>query len=295
MPLIAAAALVLPALLAPAAWLALEGRTRDPLVRAGWAAGAAAAGLAAVLAVAAMAGGRAQRRLAVAEREAGDLQEEDTERAAATESLEEFLPPVDLAGLSRVAHAIASETPATRSPALKRFLQFARPERPRRRRTDLNGAVEVCVAALAVSPGSPAARLSFDPDPKVGLVPVDPDALHRVVVNLVRNAREAAGDGGSVEVRTQLLGDDVLVAVRDDGPGVPHEALERIFHPFYTTRKGAMGLGLAICRQIAEAHGGTIGAVNVLPRGLEVGLRLPLSRMPLLSGGPAAGSVRPTS
>jgi len=66
-----------------------------------------------------------------------------------------------------------------------------------------------------------------------------------------------------------------LVAVRDDGPGVPAADLERIFEPFFTTKPLAAGLGLTLCRRIASAHGGTISATNVVPRGLEVGVRVP--------------------
>ncbi|MGH9866717.1 MAG: sensor histidine kinase [Candidatus Polarisedimenticolia bacterium] len=281
--LLLAAAVLAPAAVSFVVWLLLSGSPDlgDPL-RLAW---IAAAGMVAWLFVAIV--GNATGR-ALDDGEGPGLDEgaeaEPTEgEPLGEEGLLELIPSVDLAGLSRVADAISSETTRPPGPSLKRFLTFARPARPRRRRLRLNEAIQVVVTALREGPGgAEGARLSFDPDPNVDLVPVDPDALHRALVNLIRNAREAAGPQGSVEVRTQMLSDRVLVAVRDDGPGMPPEELQRIFQPFYTTRRGAMGLGLAICRQVAEAHGGSIRALNVLPRGLEVGLELPMSRLPMI-------------
>jgi len=180
--------------------------------------------------------------------------------------------------LRRLAEVLASGPDAAGSRTLLsplgRFLEFMLPRRARPRKVDVNAAVAVCVAALQPSAG---ARLEFDPDPNAGQAPVDPDAFHQVLLNLILNAREAAGPEGRVSVRTQMLSDEVLVAVRDDGPGVPPEEMERIFEPFRTTRPGALGLGLPLCRQIAAAHGGAVDVTNIHPHGLEVGLRLPLA------------------
>jgi len=182
--------------------------------------------------------------------------------------------------LGRLATALASETTGPAGPTLRRLLLFSDGARGRRRAggaVDVNAAVRVCVEAL--EPRDTAAsgpRLAFDPDPNVRTAPLDPDMLHILLVSLIENAREAAGPGGRVEIRTQLLGDRILVAVRDDGDGVPPDWLDRMFEPFRTTKPGAVGLGLTLCREIAEAHGGSIRAVNVLPHGLEVGLTLPL-------------------
>jgi signal transduction histidine kinase len=292
--LLTAAATVLPGGLSLLVWTAL-GHLRDLALseRAAWSAAAAAIAWLALAFVGAALGGSLERRLPA--RDDGDHLglESAAGELLADDGLEDLIPSLDLAGLSRVADAIQAEIESPPGPALKRFLLFARPARPRRRRVHINSAIEVVIRALQDAPGANgSASLSFDPDPNVDRVPVDPDMLHRALVNLVRNAREAAGAGGQIEVRTQSLGDKVLVAVRDDGPGVPRELLERIFQPFYTTRPGAMGLGLSICRQIAEAHGGSIFAVNILPRGLELGLELPLSRLPLLPGTMSAGTVR---
>jgi signal transduction histidine kinase len=69
--------------------------------------------------------------------------------------------------------------------------------------------------------------------------------------------------------------DDVLVSVRDSGPGICPQSIERLFDPFYTTKQAGMGMGLAICRSIIEGHGGRIWATTNVPRGAAFHFTLP--------------------
>jgi signal transduction histidine kinase len=73
--------------------------------------------------------------------------------------------------------------------------------------------------------------------------------------------------------------DGVLVAVRDSGPGLNPESLERLFDSFYTTKAGGMGMGLSICRSIIEAHGGRLWAAPNVPRGASFHFSLPGHRV----------------
>jgi signal transduction histidine kinase len=99
-----------------------------------------------------------------------------------------------------------------------------------------------------------------------GLFPIHGDRvqLQQVILNLILNAIEAMGsvETGPREllISTEQDHTGVLVAVRDSGPGIQPEHLERVFKSFYSTKSGGTGMGLSICRSIVEAHGGRLWA-----------------------------------
>ncbi|MBN9688286.1 MULTISPECIES: ATP-binding protein [unclassified Corallococcus] len=100
--------------------------------------------------------------------------------------------------------------------------------------------------------------------------------LRQVLLNLVKNAAEAAGEGGRVEVRITVDADgSARVAVSDSGPGVTPEARARLFEPFFTTKPSGTGLGLAVSQAIAEAHGGRIDVDTGALGGARFTLSLP--------------------
>jgi C4-dicarboxylate-specific signal transduction histidine kinase len=112
------------------------------------------------------------------------------------------------------------------------------------------------------------------------LIAGDRVQLQQVILNLVVNAVEAMS-GVSEESRELLISTgkaeagDVIVAVRDSGPGLAPPLLERVFDAFYTTKAGGLGLGLSICRSIIEAHGGRLWASPNAPRGAVFQFTLP--------------------
>jgi two-component system sensor histidine kinase PilS (NtrC family) len=101
----------------------------------------------------------------------------------------------------------------------------------------------------------------------------DPEKLRQVLWNLLRNAAEAGGKG--IEVHVSRNGQSALLEVRDDGPGIPAEVAQKIFDPFFSTKKRGSGLGLATCHSIVVEHGGTI-EVGSQPGGTAFSIRLPL-------------------
>jgi two-component system, NtrC family, nitrogen regulation sensor histidine kinase NtrY len=129
------------------------------------------------------------------------------------------------------------------------------------------------------------ARASFEergatldlPPPEAPPLPVaaDPDALARALLNLLRNAAEALPPGGRAAVELAPEAGAAVVRVCDQGSGIAPELLTRIFEPFFSTRSGGTGLGLAVARRIVEAHGGEIGAMSELGRGTTMSVRLP--------------------
>ena len=107
-------------------------------------------------------------------------------------------------------------------------------------------------------------------------VPIDESQLRQALLNLVRNAREAMPDGGVIGVRVEgAEGGGVDVCVDDDGPGIPEEARASIFDPFFTTKQRGTGLGLAVTREIVEAHRGVIVCEAREPRGTRFRIHLP--------------------
>jgi two-component system nitrogen regulation sensor histidine kinase NtrY len=108
------------------------------------------------------------------------------------------------------------------------------------------------------------------------VISADVDQLEQLLINLIRNAADAALEThGSVQVGWSLQGSQLEVWVIDDGPGIPNTA--NLFVPFFTTKPAGSGIGLVLSRQIAEAHGGELTLKNrVGTRGCEARLRLPL-------------------
>jgi signal transduction histidine kinase len=104
--------------------------------------------------------------------------------------------------------------------------------------------------------------------------------LQQVVLNLILNAVEAMSSVDDMprdlSISTERKGaDDILVAVRDSGPGIDLQYLECVFESFYTTKPGGMGLGLSICRSIVDAHRGRLWVHANEPRGAVFQFTLP--------------------
>jgi signal transduction histidine kinase len=109
------------------------------------------------------------------------------------------------------------------------------------------------------------------------IIEADEALLSRALDNLLDNARKY-GNGSPVEVEARREGAQAIVAVRDRGPGIPAEELEHVFDPFFrgnTARASGFGLGLALARRVAEAHGGSAKAANAEGGGARIELRLP--------------------
>lgn len=102
-------------------------------------------------------------------------------------------------------------------------------------------------------------------------------ALFGAIVNLLENAMQATPAGGKICLSGGRVGDHLLVAVRDNGPGVGPEIRARIFEPFFTTRGQGTGLGLAIALGVARAHGGSIELQSEPGAGAEFRISLPLA------------------
>jgi two-component system nitrogen regulation sensor histidine kinase NtrY len=155
------------------------------------------------------------------------------------------------------------------------FSQFARMPSPRTVPSDVH---ELIVNTLALYDGIfTAVTIEHQFDAEVPLVRLDPEQVRRVVINLVDNAIEAMERRGCIVVETQCDQPNHLVriVVADNGPGIPAAEREKLFLPYYSTKRRGSGLGLAIVRRIIAEHGGTIDVSDNTPRGTRFTIELP--------------------
>jgi PAS domain S-box-containing protein len=187
--------------------------------------------------------------------------------------------PPDLGEVSEALSCIVSD--ADRAGAIiDRIRDQLKKAPPRKARFDLNETIDEVLALLrsAIIKNRVSVQTRF----KEGLIPVHADRvqLQQVVLNLVLNAVEAMGSA-EAEPRELLISTElsqrsgVIVSLRDSGPGIDAEDLERVFEAFYTTKPGGVGMGLSICRSIINCHGGRLWADANEPRGAVFQFALP--------------------
>jgi signal transduction histidine kinase len=161
------------------------------------------------------------------------------------------------------------------------LLAFARPPQLQPRAVAVPELLDRAATLAREELDARAIRLVRDTAPELPALRADPDLVCQVLLGLLANGAEAAGAGGEICLEAHPVDGRVELAVSDSGPGVPADLRDRVFEPFFTTRPRGTGLGLAVARQIVEAHGGQI-AVADGPRG---GARFTIS---LPAAGPAA-------
>jgi signal transduction histidine kinase len=140
-------------------------------------------------------------------------------------------------------------------------------------KTDLGGLVNHVVGGTSI-PGNVEVATSLGAG--LDAVRIDPDIMHRVLDNLLKNAVEAMPQGGKLSVVADRRENDILISVRDTGVGIPEESKGRIFSPLYTTKSGGMGLGLTYCRRAVEAMGGAINFESKIGEGTTFTVSLPI-------------------
>jgi K+-sensing histidine kinase KdpD len=146
---------------------------------------------------------------------------------------------------------------------------------PNRQTTGLEELVRLSVSRLQRALGD--TRTEIVVDGEIPDLEVDYSQIDQVVTNLIENAARHTPPGGTVRIELASSGEAVELTVSDDGPGFPEVLLPRVFEPFATADgSSSSGIGLAICRSIVEAHGGTITACNAPGGGAVVRAKLPI-------------------
>jgi PAS domain S-box-containing protein len=152
------------------------------------------------------------------------------------------------------------------------LLAVAGAKEPVKQHVDVGQAIR---EALARTGQAKAVRLRMSLVPEPFMVRADPDHLRQVFRNLVTNAVEAMDGGGEIVVEAARDADGDSIVLRDTGPGVAQEIRESVFEPLVTTKAKGIGLGLTICRQIIEHHGGGVELIDKDKPGAAFRIRLP--------------------
>jgi two-component system nitrogen regulation sensor histidine kinase NtrY len=155
------------------------------------------------------------------------------------------------------------------------FSRFARMPRPQPVEVDLEELMrETLQLYREVKPG---VELAWTVTSEARRARFDKEQLRGVLINLLDNAVEATPAPGSVDVRAFGNNGSVVLQVRDSGPGIPAEAKEKLFLPYYSTKGRGSGLGLAIVHRVVTDHGGTIRVEDNRPKGTVFTIELPQS------------------
>lgn len=159
---------------------------------------------------------------------------------------------------------------------ITQFLQAIRPAPPQLKPASLNHVVQESLALLKPEIDNRGLILKDKLSRRLPLAPIDPAQIKQVLVNLVKNAIQAMSRGGILTLETGAGPDNVWFSVSDTGGGIPEEKLNRIFEPFYTTKKQGTGLGLMIVQRIVREHGGRIELESRFRQGSTFRVWLPL-------------------
>jgi signal transduction histidine kinase len=167
------------------------------------------------------------------------------------------------------------------------YLRVARLPNPHLLPEDVADVVRGAVQLLSPELKAAAVRVVLELDEGLPLVAMDEAQMRQVLINLLKNAREAMPNGGCVRIAAHANAGGIELSVCDDGVGMEPEQKERIFDLFYTTKQRGSGLGLPLTQQIVVAHGGHIRCESSPGNGTTFTLFLPAAR-----GGPTIDRVR---
>lgn len=174
-----------------------------------------------------------------------------------------------------------------------RFSEFSKMPRPQLQPASVNeilrGVVKLFEAQLQ-APGRAPIAIMLELDDRVGTIAVDSELLHRALSNLVLNAMDAMPDGGRLIVQSRRDDGRVILEVADTGSGMTPEECERIFTPYYTSKRHGTGLGLAIVQSVVSDHGGRVTVQSEPGRGTTFVIELP-DNLAALQEVPAARNI----
>ena len=161
---------------------------------------------------------------------------------------------------------------------LSNMLDYARPRPPSYHPTQLAKLLEPVTALLAVTAEKTGVKLLVEPMARMPDVDCDPEQIKQVLLNIVLNAIQAMPEGGVVTVRAAADANRATITVSDQGPGIDPRDQDKLFSPFFTTKKQGTGLGLAVAQHIITRHNGEILVEPNRPKGTTFSVVLPVKR-----------------
>ena len=167
---------------------------------------------------------------------------------------------------------------------LSDLLTYARPKAPQYGMADLKDTVAHTLQFARQQIGSKNVEFAIQIPSPLPRFRMDPEQLHQVLLNLVLNGIQALDQEGKISIQARVLAGSgapnrpnyIEISVGDTGKGISREQMEKIFRPFYTTKRGGTGLGLSLCRRIISQHGGTLTAESEINKGSRFIIRLPM-------------------
>jgi two-component system sensor kinase FixL len=161
------------------------------------------------------------------------------------------------------------------SDLMHELLLFARPPQPRSTPVNVEALLTSTADFLKSDPALAEVRVEIEGDSPP--VVADPDLLKIVFLNVMVNSGQAMNGRGKIDVEIRAPEQACEISITDSGPGVSADVHEKLFTPFFTTKRRGTGLGLATAKRLVEAHGGTIALTSPTTGGARVTVRLPVS------------------
>jgi len=164
---------------------------------------------------------------------------------------------------------------------IRRVMDFSKPSEPRFVVEDINRPVEDAIKLSSVALRKSGIKIEKELAENLPLCKIDPHYIEEVILNLINNASEAVKNVDreqKIKVSSSREGHFVLVRIADSGPGVPADMRNKIFEPFYTTKKDSTGIGLSLVHRIITDHGGTIDVKTSKWGGAEFRIKIPIAK-----------------
>jgi len=158
---------------------------------------------------------------------------------------------------------------------------FARTKEPELTEVDLASLIQETLSDISIPEN---VRVSIRHDQALSKLYADPTQMRRVFTNLTTNAIQAMPKGGELTISTSLRNGFALIAFQDTGVGIPKKDIKELFTPLFTRKSRGLGLGLPICKNVVEAHGGSIEVESQEGKGSTFTVKLPVNK-----GGEASG------